>query len=1012
MSLRRTAQGGWSSREPAAPRLRVGFIGLLVALAASLASGQAAVPDPSPAPGLMPYEGLRVKAIEFRTAAPVNVERLRATMAQKVDEPLDHDKLGQSIRSLYATGKFADIQVEADKQPSGQVTLVFIARENYFIGLVSVVGTPRRMPARQFVNAAKLPLGEPFTEERLQEALSRMNALFQDNGYYQATITPKFTYRRQDQQVDVEFVLHPGALAKIGKIEVSANPPIPVLAVEGIAKLYPGDHVGRKRLQDGLKRLRKRFQKQDRLEAQIGLVKREYHAASNTVDYQLKVDRGPTVDVRIEGAHLRRGLVKRYVPVYQENEVDDDLLNEGRRNIRDYYQTKGYFDVDVGFSKHYVPSDDFVHIAYNVDLGRKHKLAAIVLEGNHYFDRDAILQWMTIEPSGELGLFPGRFSQSLLNRDVDAITAQYKANGFEKVKISPEVKDDYQGQKGRMAVVLHFEEGPQTRVAHLKLTGNQAFSDEQIEALISTAEGQPYSDSNMAADHNQIVAFYFNQGFPNVTMDYTAKRVPGHPNEMDVAYKINEGARFYIDRVIVAGSHYTKPYVIQRELRIHSGDALSQGQILTTQQRLYDLGIFNEVDTAVQNPEGDSLGKDVVIAVEEAKRYTFTYGLGFEFATGLLPNVNEPGGATGVSPRVSFDVTRLNFRGRNHTIYFKSRYGKLQKRGLITYEAPSWFDKQNLKMSFNAFYDKTEDVHTFTAERLEGSVVAEQVVTRSAAGVPVTQVLYRYAYRRVSVDAATLVIDPNLIPLFSRPVRVGMPGFTYLRDTRDNPIESRRGSFNTVDAGVSSKFFGSEANFSRFLFQNSTYYAFSKKRFVIARTTRLGVEHPFGGLADDFIPLPERFFAGGGNTHRGFSINQAGPRDHETGFPIGGDSLWLNSVELRMPTLELPFFGNTVGPVFFYDMGNVFSDPQSMFHNLLNFKQDTRGCRNLTLSATCDLNYVSHAVGGGIRYRTPVGPVRIDFGYNINPPLFPVRDQGRVDQLSHFNVFFSIGQTF
>ena len=150
--------------------------------------------------------------------------------------------------------------------------------------------------------------------------------------------------------------------------------------------------------------------------------------------------------------------------------------------------------------------------------------------------------------------------------------------------------------------------------------------------------------------------------------------------------------------------------------------------MLQTQQRLYDLSIFSQVGTAVQNPNGNEPEKNVLVDVEEAKRYTFNYGVGLEFQTGQPSAVgnNQAKGQTGVSPRVSLDMTRLNFRGRNHTITFKADVGSLQQRGLISYTAPRWFNSQNWKLSLTAFYDNTLDVTTFTSQRLEGSVQAEQ----------------------------------------------------------------------------------------------------------------------------------------------------------------------------------------------------------------------------------------------------------------------------------------------
>ena len=149
------------------------------------------------------------------------------------------------------------------------------------------------------------------------------------------------------------------------------------------------------------------------------------------------------------------------------------------------------------------------------------------------------------------------------------------------------------------------------------------------------------------------------------------------------------------------------------------------------------------------------------------------------------------------------------------------------------------------------------------------------------------------------------MIDPNLVPLFSQPVRVGMPDFSYIRDTRDNPIESPKGTFSTFDLGVASGIFGSQTNFMRVVVQNSSYYQFHKRRWVFARSTRVGVEEPFAQTV--FVPLPELFFAGGATSHRGFGINQAGPRALTSGFPLGGEALFLNNTGAAQPAAAASF---------------------------------------------------------------------------------------------------------
>ena len=124
-----------------------------------------------------------------------------------------------------------------------------------------------------------------------------------------------------------------------------------------------------------------------------------------------------------------------------------------------------------------------------------------------------------------------------------------------------------------------------------------------------------------------------------------------------------------MDHVFTAGLNHTRPFIVQREIQIKPGDPLSQIDMLNTQKRLYDLGIFSQVDTAVQNPESSERKKNVLVNVQEARRYTFNYGLGLEFQTGQPTFERQPAlGETGISPRVSFGMTRLNFRGRNHTV--------------------------------------------------------------------------------------------------------------------------------------------------------------------------------------------------------------------------------------------------------------------------------------------------------------------------------------------------------
>ncbi len=673
--------------------------------------------------GAAKYQGEIVRDIQFKGIAGSNSEMLSGLLLVKKGEPLDRDTLRESIRVLYATGRFSSLHVEASPEKGGGITLTFVTTENYFNGDVSVQGLNTKTPPKphQLVNASKLELGELFSEENVKLSIDRMKKVLADNGYYQASITYELLPHEDTRQMNVLFHVAQGELARVGTVNIEGDAGIVQEQVQQITKLKPGAKVKSANLNRALERLRKHYQKNQHLEAQVSLTSHEYNPSGNTLDYVFEVEQGSKIVIVAEGAKVRGGEMKKLVPVYQENAVDDDLLNEGRRNLRNYLQTRGYFDAQVDVERRPVPDDDLVNIVYKIDEGEKHELAAILIAGNHYFDKDTLRERLSVQPKTWI-LTNGRFSQRMMQNDVDAIKRLYQANGFQDVKVDARVEDNYESHASELAVVYRITEGPQTLVRNLVIEGNGSVPREQLEPLLSSVAGQPFSDADMANDRDAVIVFYYNHGFPDVQFESTVVPVKDEPNRMDVTYKIAEGQRVAVNQVIVTGTENTKPYVVNRQIRIRAGDPLSQANMIDSQRRLYNLGLFNQVDMAVQNPEGIEPQKNVLFNIAEAPRWTFRYGGGIEFATGNTPALNNPQGQAGVSPNAVLEITRLNMFGRDQTLSFRARVGLLTRRALISYDAPrlNWFSRDNWHFTLSAFYDNTVNVNTFTSERLEG----------------------------------------------------------------------------------------------------------------------------------------------------------------------------------------------------------------------------------------------------------------------------------------------------
>ncbi|HYM77842.1 MAG TPA: POTRA domain-containing protein [Candidatus Dormibacteraeota bacterium] len=1006
------------------------------------------------------YEGKTVQAIVLPAVAERDREHLLDLLPQKARSPLEREQVRESIRVLFATGRFADIQAEVT--PSGEgVVLTFVTSANFFIGAVEVEGAPSRPNSNQIVNASKFQLGELYTQEKLDRALENIRQLMQENGYYKARVTAESTSNAANQQVDVLIHIDAGSQAHVGEVKVTGTSGLSPQYVRGVAHMEAGDRVTAARVSDSLQRLRKKFQKEDRALAQVSIAEQIYRPERNAVDFTFQIDPGPVVVIYARGFKIRRGVLKKEIPVYEENAVDDDLLNEGKRNLTDYLQTRGYFDAKVDIRKESDPKT--LRVIYQIDAGPVHRLALIEITGNKDFlDTAKLRSYLQIQPSSRF-LNHGRYSQALLKSDIATLEGLYKTNGFRAVKIESSVDDNYQGTPNKLAVRIHIEEGERTRVGEVHLAGNQKVKSGELPEL-STQAGQPFSEQNLANDRERVLSYYFDHGYPNASLEISTTPSSSEPNRADVTFTIQEGEAFTVDQVMVSGLEHTRDFIVQRDLQVHAGDALSQRDLLSTQTRLYDLGIFSQVDTGVQNPDGADPRKDVLVQVREAKRYTFTYGLGLEFQTGQPAGTSAPQGQTGVSPRVEFDVTRLNFAGRNQTLTFQSHVGRLQQRGLISYTIPKLFDSDKFKLIYTIFYDNSLDVATFTSQRLEGKIDLRQQIG-SAGTEPGTRpgpssVTYRFDFRRVVARDFATQFTPGEISVLSLPARVGGPGFTFIRDKRDNPLESTKGNYFTLDGFSALGFLGSEADFGRLLAQNSTYHAIGGKgkpdrQFVFARSTTIGIQQPFNGTkvrppgacATDpntnesfcqgfnLIPLPEQFFAGGGNSHRGFGLNQAGPRDPSSGFPVGGTALFVNNLELRFPAISLPYLGSGFGFAVFHDMGNVFTAPHDLLTGLMRWhQQNPQQCLSgSTPDTQCMTNfnnsgydYTSHALGVGVRYKTPLGPLRFDFGYNLNPTRFfqvfnlPIPNTNPVQtvpvqetqRLRHFSIFFSIGQPF
>ncbi len=981
----------------------------------------------------------------------------------EVGKPLDAEQVAAELRILYQTGNYADLRAETYPEQGG-VGLEFVATENMYFNQVLIEGLTAPPSESSAAAAMQLALGQTYHETDVVEATTRLQDTLREEGLYQAKLEVEKRARTESHQLDLIVHVNSGPRVRLSKIELLNNTEYRDADLLALFKVKLGRELTVGRIRSGEERIRKFLEKKGHLSGRVSARRGEYNSTDNTIPLTIEVTEGPRVLVQVEGAKFSKGDLKKLIPIYQEGAVDADLLEEGKRNLRERMERDGYFDASVSYGTAsreievtktgWKGSEQT--ITYKVDRGDRHKLLRVDFQGNKYFSTSLLRTRLNILTSS--WATRPRFSRRLMENDALSMKNLYVANGFLSAMVEGKILDDFKDRTGDLVIQFSIEEGKQTLVSSLQIEGMKSIPEADILSVVGSSAGQPYSDINVASDRDNILALYFNEGFPNATFTWTAEPAGTETNSTEPAatnndspggrtkdepaskiaraepvklvYKIVEGPQIRVRRVFLTGYDHTRPKVIRRDVKVKPNEPLRQREVVESQQKLYNLGIFNRVTIEPQNANGTDPEKDIVVLVEEAKRYTISYGGGFEVQR-LASTTNPTGGEVQAAPRGILEISKENLTGRADSLTLKMRGSTIQGRALLAYSSPDTFNSPKWSTQATVYAEKTQDINTFSQVRYEGNLqLTEQYSPR-------TSLLYRYAYRKVTVSNLNIPVDE--VPLFNQPTRVSEFTVTWFRDTRDNPADATKGMFTSAEVSLAGTAIGSSSSFVRFFVQSSGYHPI-KRNWSYARSIRLGILQPYASTVSltfpaqttdpppQVIPLPERLFSGGGSNLRGFALNQAGPRDSITGFPVGGQALLVINQELRFP-LKFPFVPSGLGGAFFYDGGNAFSrvsrmtlrwsPPKPVFQaaypGLPSGRFNPTHC---VLNCTNELNYFSHTIGFGLRYATPVGPIRVDLGYQINRPtiVIPCKNSAVFCQqgthLQHFQIFFNLGSSF
>jgi outer membrane protein insertion porin family len=981
-------------------RLSGVFLFLLFAeLFAAAAGAQVAVLSPQSA-----YEGQNVAAVDLIANPHRDVESLRTLIEQKAGQPYSQANVDASIAALERTGQFPKVQVNVVPDLSG-LRLNFLLEPAYFLGMINFPGAVKVFSYTRLLQVVNLPDEDPYDKSQVAVAEEALQDFLHRNGYFQSTIQSDSQIDDARHLVNVSFSVNLGKRARVADVSFqgpdSGENATLLRSIRSLRArftggfLKPGTAYTRERIKAATALIHRTLSQQHRLASHVEENPPQYHPETNRVDVSFKIEVGPVVTVRTTGARLSvlpfmsGRQMKKLIPIYVEGSIDNDLVQEGQRNLADYFQKKGYADVEVKTSFQEQPGK--LLVVYEIEKGKKHKVGRIVLEGNHEISAEELLPLVVVKKSRIWS--HGSVSQKLVRQSVDNLQALYGDRGYENVKVKSQIID----REPKVDVVFNIEEGAQTVVRNLEVNGNDHVPYEQLAVPmgLQLRSGAPFSPRRLSEDRNRISATYLNRGYLNVEVTPKVNRDPSDPHRVDVAYVVNEHQSVRVGEVIYLGQKQTQTSLIRRTVQIPSESPMRKGELLEAESHLYDLNIFDWSSVGPRRPITDQTEETALVKVHEAKRNEIIYGFGFEVSH---RGGNAPGGTVAVpggppvqlggnqvapsqsafaSPRGSIEFNRRNLRGLGETASGALLVSRLDQRALTTYSQPHFLDSQWSSLtSFSV--ERTTENPLFAAGLGDLSFQVERLISEKHN----TRLQIRYGFNKTYLSH---LLVPALVLPRDRNVHLSTFSSTLLRDTRDKPLDAHRGTFSTLTLGITPTTLGSSASFAKLTGQYAYYKPF--RYLVFANSIRLGVAKSFAG---SFVPTSELYFSGGGNSLRGFPINAAGPQrvvpfcnvlTGQTGctnitVPVGGRQLLILNSEARFPLGIMKALGGVV----FYDGGNVYSAI-----NLHNFVD----------------NY-SNTVGLGLRYATPIGPIRFDIGRNLNP----------IPGLNRTQYFITLGQAF